>query len=57
MPLHLTDEQVKDLDRCDCGALVRTSSQEQLRDHVGHRLRAAGEVHLIEYIRIKLGLL
>lgn len=58
--MQICDEtEVYGLKRCiTCGdKLIRACDQNTLRKHVGHRLKQPGHLHVLEAIRIKLGLL
>ena len=59
MALKLDELDIYGLKRCrNCsGKLIRTTTQRELRKHVGHLLSPPADVHVWEYIRIKLGLL
>lgn len=55
--LALSDLEIDGLRRClNCGGkMLRGTLQSDLRKHLGHRLIEPRDVHLGEYLRIKLG--
>jgi hypothetical protein len=55
--MQLDEVELADLRRCrNCGGkLLRAIHQDQLRQHLGHRLSPPAEIHFWEFVRIKLG--
>lgn len=59
MGFALDEIDVCDLRRCEtCGwKLIRTDTQAELKKHLGHRLRGPRDYSILEYLKIKLGVL
>jgi hypothetical protein len=53
----LSELETVGLKRCrTCkGKMLRSTIQSDLRQHIGHFISPAADVHLWEYVRIKLG--
>ena len=55
--MALDEVDIEGLRRCrNCGGkLLRATIQADLRKHVGHHLVMPQDIHVMEFVRIKLG--